>query len=253
MTDKQGRRGQIPFAFAGVLFDDGLARFNLSKADSPRLKIFISSVWHETANVDVGDAFRVLQALRQADFLLVGPQRWYGAGDAWVLLGEIVEVNHFVGLVVSTLHWLDGTCNVLLGGGSHGWVLLVAIVVVDVSCCCCHTRSDRSDLFVGRPRSTTGFFKGREVCWNAVWPIVALHGSGIQAGIVDEAGKHASGYIWKSPSLCSRGLLAVECRHGNSLSRWQNHERLVVARTGHALAVGITRRWEIGLKVLHVA
>ena len=144
-----------------------------------------------------------------------------------MLLGKIVEVDHFVGLVVSTLHWLDGTCNVLLGRGRCSWVL-VAIVVVDMSCGS-HGRSDGPILLVGGPRSTTSFFKGRKVGWNAVWPVVTLHSSGIEIGVVDEAGEYASGDVGKAAVFCSRGLLAVESRHRNSLPRWQDHERVVVA------------------------
>ena len=63
MRDMHGHSEDIPFTLACVLFNDSLARFNLSKARSPGFKIFISCVWHEATDVDVGDPFRILQAL----------------------------------------------------------------------------------------------------------------------------------------------------------------------------------------------
>lgn len=182
------------------MLDDGLARLNLTEARSPGFEVLICGVWHEAPDVDVGDALWVLQALGQAEFFLVGPQSWNSTRNGWVLLSELVQVDHFVALVVTSLHRLDGSCNVLLSGSGVCWVL-VAVVIVQM------TASDRrSDgpLLFRRPRATASLIECRKIAWDTVRPVVALHGSGI--GVVDELGEDASG----GEVLSRRGLLTIE-------------------------------------------
>lgn len=104
----------IPLALAGVLLDDGLARFDLTEPRSPTMKIFVSSIWHETTNVDVGDSFWVLQTLGQTELLLVGPESRHGSWEWWITHDKFIEVDHFIAFVVLGLHGLDGPGNVCL-------------------------------------------------------------------------------------------------------------------------------------------
>lgn len=52
----------VPFTLASILLDDSLARLNLAEPGRPLFKILIGCARHEATNVDVGDAFWVLEA-----------------------------------------------------------------------------------------------------------------------------------------------------------------------------------------------
>lgn len=103
-----------PFAFTGVLFDDSLARLDLTESRCPAFEVLVCGVWHESTNVDVGDTFRVLKAFGQAQLVLVGPQSWYSTWNGWISLSQLIQVDHLIALIVRTLHRLNGTGNVLL-------------------------------------------------------------------------------------------------------------------------------------------
>lgn len=104
----------IPFTLASVLLDDSLARLDLAESGCPAFKVIVCRIWHKATDVNVGDSFWILEALGQTHLILVGPQSWYCTWYWWFSLGQLVQVDHLIALVVCALHWLDWTGNVLL-------------------------------------------------------------------------------------------------------------------------------------------
>lgn len=108
--------GDIPFTLASVLLNDGLARFDLSKARSPAFKVFVRGIRHKATDVNIGDAFRVLETFGETKLFLIGPESWDSTRNWRFTRDKFVQVDHFVRLIVSTLHRLDWTRNVLCSG-----------------------------------------------------------------------------------------------------------------------------------------
>lgn len=161
----------IPFAFSSVLLDDGFAGLDFTKPGSPSVKILVRSVWHEAPNVDVGDAFRVLQALSEAEVFLVCPESRNGTWDGWFSHDKFVKVDYLVAFVVLGLHWLDGASEVglvvdlssrrisrikLLADGTVEWTK-TSIFVVD------------------RPSHSTSRIEICHARLETVWNAVAVH------------------------------------------------------------------------------
>lgn len=86
----------IPFALASVLLDDSLARFDLTEASRPALQILVGSVRHEAADVDIGDALRVLKAFGETELLLICPESWDCSWNRWIPGDKFVHVDHLV-------------------------------------------------------------------------------------------------------------------------------------------------------------
>lgn len=78
------------------------------------MKILISSVRHETTDVDVGDALGVLQTFGKAQVLLVGPECGNSTRNGRLSDDEFIQVDHLIALIVLGLHWLNWTNNVCL-------------------------------------------------------------------------------------------------------------------------------------------
>ena len=86
----------LPFALSSVLLDDGFAGFNLTKTRCPAFEIFICGVGHEASDVDIGDAFRILETFGKTEFFLVGPECWNSTGK-WRITGDqFVKIGHLV-------------------------------------------------------------------------------------------------------------------------------------------------------------
>ena len=165
-----------------------------------------------------------------------------------MLLGEVVEVDHFIALVVTSLHRLNGARNILLGGGGGSWVLVTVVVHGTSS----HSRCDGSVFFRCPGATTTSLIECGNVGCETIWPVVALRSNAIEVGIVHELREDAGGDVRKTAVLCNRRLLAIECGHRNSLTRRHDHERMRIVLSSHALAIGGARSWEGSLQVLHV-
>src|SRR5436305_15051257 len=120
----------VPFTLASVLLDDGLARLDLAKSGRPAFKTLVCCIWHETANIDVGDSLWVLEAFCQTQLILVCPQGRYSTWNWGISLGQLIQVNHLLVFVVFTFHCLDWSgvvllidecsCYISVGIGLHG-------------------------------------------------------------------------------------------------------------------------------------
>lgn len=106
----------IPFALASVLLNDGLARFDLSKPRSPTFKILVRGIRHKATDVNIGDAFGILETFGETELFLVGPKSWDSTRNWRITRDKFVQVDHFIRLVVSTLHRLNWSRNVLCSG-----------------------------------------------------------------------------------------------------------------------------------------